>query len=53
VKRIIFFCRETYSRQNGATAALAARIEALTPEERWQLEDILPLISRIMDPPRV
>lgn len=34
-----------------ATAPLAARIEALGPEERRQLEDILPLLSRVMEPP--
>lgn len=34
-----------------ATAPLAARIEALGPDERHQLEEIMPLLARIMEPP--
>lgn len=34
-----------------ATAPLAARIEALGGDERRQLEEILPLLARIMAPP--
>ena len=34
-----------------ATAPLAARIDALDPDERQRLEAILPLLSRIMEPP--
>lgn len=34
-----------------ATAPLAARIEALDPEERQKLEDILPFLTRVMEPP--
>ena len=34
-----------------ATAPLAARIEALDPDERQQLESILPLLARVMEPP--
>lgn len=34
-----------------ATAPLAARIEALGGDERRQLEEVLPLLARIMAPP--
>ena len=34
-----------------ATAPLAARIENLGPAERKRLEDIIPLLSRLMEPP--
>lgn len=34
-----------------ATAPLAARIEALGPDQRRQLEEVMPLLARIMDPP--
>ena len=34
-----------------ATAPLAARIEALGPNERRQLEDVVPLLARLMEPP--
>lgn len=39
------------SGQARATAPLAARIEGLTSRERRQLEDALPLLRRIMEPP--
>lgn len=34
-----------------ATAPLAARIDALAPDERQRLEAILPLLGRVMEPP--
>lgn len=34
-----------------ATAPLAARIETLGPDERHQLEGVMPLLARIMEPP--
>lgn len=39
------------SGQLRATAPLAARIHALGAEERQQLERVMPLLARIMEPP--
>lgn len=40
------------SGQLRATAPLAARIQALTPDERRQLEQAMPLLARLMEPPQ-
>ena len=34
-----------------ATAPLAARIDTLAPDERQRLEEILPLLGRVLEPP--